>query len=129
MEQRHNIGSSIFMTMGGFSPTMGIIGTVMGLVMVLSSLGGNMTELGKGVAVAFIATFYGISFANLVFIPIANKLKEKNDEEVFTRELIIEGVLAIQAGDNPRIVEEKLRAFFPPRPEKEEEIREEGKAV
>lgn len=114
IDRRHKVGFEVMMSLGGFSPTMGIIGTVMGLVTVLSSLGGGggAEELGRGVAVAFIATFYGIMFANMFFIPLAQKLAARNKEELFAMEIIVEGVLAIQAGHNPRIVEQKLNAFF-----------------
>jgi len=114
LEERHKLGEGMFGTMGGFSPTMGIIGTVMGLIKVLGSLT-DPSGLGPAVAVAFIATFYGIAFANLVFLPIGNKLKAKSSEEVLMRQVMIEGVISISAGDNPRIVEEKLKAFLPPK--------------
>jgi len=114
LEMRHKTGESIFMTAGGFSPTLGIIGTVMGLVNVLSTLD-DPSKIGPAVAVAFIATLYGISFANLIFLPIGGKLKYRSGEETLLRQLTIEGVVAISAGDNPRIVEEKLKAFLPPK--------------
>lgn len=114
LAQRHKVGEDMFMTLGGFSPTLGIIGTVMGLVFALSHGVEDASETAKAIAVAFLATLYGISFANLIFIPIANKLKMKSREEILLREVMIEGILSIQAGDNPRIVEEKLKAFLPP---------------
>jgi chemotaxis protein MotA len=101
------------MTMGGFSPTLGIIGTVMGLVHVLENLSDPGT-LGPAISSAFIATFYGVSSANLVFLPIGNKLKRISHDEVHARTMLIEGVISIQAGDNPRVVEEKLRTFLDP---------------
>ena len=97
--------------MGGYSPTLGIIGTVMGLVMVLGNLSDPMS-LGPAIAVAFVATFYGVSTANLVYLPIGGKIKMCLQDEVSSKELMIEGILAIQAGDNPRIVEEKLLAYL-----------------
>jgi chemotaxis protein MotA len=115
LEARHKQGESIFTTMGGYSPTLGIVGTVMGLIHVLSVVGDDPSAMMKGVATAFIATFYGISSANLVFLPIAGKLKVRSEEEVLMRQVMIEGVLSISAGDNPRIVEEKLKAFLPPK--------------
>ena len=111
MEQKHKHEAGIFEAAGGFSPTMGIIGTVMGLVHVL----GNMKDpdnLGSAIAVAFIATLYGVSAANLFWLPIANKLKNKAKQLKLEKQLIIEGVLSIQAGENPRIIEEKLRIFL-----------------
>mgnify|MGYP001597388517 FL=1 len=112
MRQRHRSGSHVFQTMGGYSPTMGIIGTVMGLVTVLQQLGSNTEEMGKGIALAFIATLYGIMFANLFFLPIAGNLKAKSDQEVFLREVMLEGILGIQAGQNPFILDQRLRAYF-----------------
>jgi len=118
LESRHKVGESIFGTFGGFAPTLGIIGTVLGLIHALGSMGeGNAdaTELAGAIATAFIATFYGIAFANVVFLPISFKLKQNSQQEVLLREVMLEGILAISAGDNPRIVEEKLKAFLPPR--------------
>lgn len=96
----------------GFAPTLGVLGAVLGLVTVLSGLGGDVGELGHGIAVAFIATFYGVGAANVFFLPIAMKLKAISAEEALVREMIVEGILAIQSGDNPRIVREKLEAFL-----------------
>jgi chemotaxis protein MotA len=110
MEEDEKVPCSFFETIGGFSPTLGIIGTVMGLVHVLENLGTGtgIEALGKGIAVAFIATFYGIGFANLVWLPLSNKTKFLNKKYAERREIIKNGVLAIQNGDNPRIVKEKL---------------------
>jgi chemotaxis protein MotA len=114
LETRHKMGEGMFTTMGGFSPTLGIIGTVMGLVNALGQIE-TATKVAHSIAVAFIATFYGISFANLIFLPLGNKLKAKTADEVLIREVMIEGILSISAGDNPRIVEEKLKAFLSPK--------------
>lgn len=113
-EARHRRGASMLETAGGYAPTMGIIGTVMGLVHVLSNLT-SASSLGPAIATAFIATFYGIFSANVVWLPLGGKLKVRSQEETLVRELMIEGVLSIQSGDNPRAMEEKLRAFLPPR--------------
>jgi chemotaxis protein MotA len=91
---------------------MGIIGTVMGLVNVLSHLD-KPDELGKSIAGAFIATLYGVLTANVFWLPIGERLKQRNKEEVSLKTLAVEGVLAVQAGDNPRVVREKLEAFLP----------------
>jgi chemotaxis protein MotA len=99
--------------MGGFSPTLGIIGTVMGLVNVLSKLD-DPSSLGHSIAVAFIATLYGVGAANLLWLPIANKLKAKSAQELWLRELTVEAVMGVQAGDNPRHLREKLEAQLPP---------------
>lgn len=110
-DQRHKTGAAMFEAAGGYSPTMGIIGTVMGLINVLGNLS-NPDELGPSIAVAFIATLYGVAFANLLWLPIGYKLKLKSHQERFMREIALEGILSIQAGDNPSIVREKLRAFL-----------------
>ena len=118
LEARHKVGEAIFGTFGGFAPTLGIIGTVLGLVHALSAFASGEADpvaLVGAIATAFIATFYGISFANLIFLPISFKLKQNNQQEVLLREVMLEGILAISAGDNPRIVEEKLKAFLPPK--------------
>lgn len=113
LEMRHRTGEGLFTAAGGFCPTLGIVGTVMGLINVLGTLD-DPSKIGPAVAVAFVATLYGIGFANLVFLPVAGKLKYRSGEEVLLRQLTIEGVVSISAGDNPRIVEEKLKAFLPP---------------
>ena len=114
MRERHKHGSAVFEAMGGYSPTMGIIGTVMGLVQVLENLA-NPSELGHLIAAAFIATLYGVAFANCIFLPMGTKLKIKSQEEAHYKELIVEGVLSVQAGDNPRMVRDKLEAFLSPK--------------
>jgi chemotaxis protein MotA len=114
LEERHKRGHKIFATMGGFGPTLGIIGTVMGLVFMLANLSSPDT-MGPAISAAFIATLYGVSSANLIYLPIASKLQRRGEEETLLRRIILEGILSIQAGDNPRILEEKLLAFLPPR--------------
>lgn len=111
-ENEEKVGHEIFMSAGGFAPTMGIIGTVMGLVNVLSNLS-NPDELGGAIAVAFIATLYGVASANVFWIPFASKCKVKGAKEVLLMELILEGILSIQAGENPRVIREKLTTFLP----------------
>ena len=111
---------AVFMAMGGFSPTLGIIGTVLGLIAMLKGLGsmgssgGGTGSIGMATAQAFVATFYGILLANLVWLPIGGKIKQRNEQLLMLREIMIEGILAIQAGDNPRLLEEKLLAFLDP---------------
>src|SRR5919202_5379521 len=112
MSERHEARYAMFEAAGGFAPTMGIIGTVMGLVNVLSHLD-KPDELGKSIATAFIATLYGVLSANVFWLPVGQRLKQRNKEEVARRLLAVEGVLAVQAGDNPRVVREKLEAFLP----------------
>ncbi|MDQ1741646.1 MAG: chemotaxis protein MotA [Thermoleophilaceae bacterium] len=110
---RHQAAVSPFEKAGGFAPTMGIIGTVMGLVHVLENLDAPAT-LGPAISGAFIATLYGVGSANVVFLPTANKLKSMSAEEIELRSMTLEGILSIQAGDNPRVVADKLLSFIPP---------------
>lgn len=113
MKKRHHAGIALFEALGGFAPTLGIIGTVMGLVNVLGHLE-NPDELGHLIAGAFVATLYGVSSANLIYLPIAGKLKLKSHHEAELKELTVEGVMSVQAGDNPRMVREKLEAYLSP---------------
>ena len=113
MMTRHHHGQQLFEKAAGFAPTMGILGTVMSLVHVLQNLS-NPAILGPAISGAFIATLMGVGSANVVYYPVANKLKEVSGEEAELRTLTVEGILAIQAGDNPRVVEDKLMAFVPP---------------
>ncbi len=114
MEERHKKNAMFFQTLGGFAPTLGITGTVIGLVISLGNLE-NPEEMAKSIASAFIATLYGIASANLLFIPIGNKLKNKSAEEVKLKRLILRGILSIQSGVNPRIIEEELMTYLPPK--------------
>jgi len=118
-QERGAKAEAVFMTMGGYSPTLGIIGTVLGLIGMLKGLasvssGGNVTgSIGNATAQAFVATFFGILLANLGWLPISAKVKERNTQALLLREIQIEGILSIQAGDNPRLLEEKLHAYLP----------------
>lgn len=112
-ETKERVGHDIFMSAGGFAPTMGIIGTVMGLVHVLSSVA-EPDKLAGAIAVAFLATLYGVASANVLWIPFGTKIKIKSAKEVLLMELILEGILSIQAGENPRVIREKLMTFLPP---------------
>jgi chemotaxis protein MotA len=113
MQTRHKVGSDIMTAAGGFAPTLGIIGAVAGLISALATVS-DPSKLTSAIAVAFTATFYGIGFANLIFLPLGAKLQLRSKQEAFIRELALVGVLAISAGDNPRIVEEKMKAFIAP---------------
>jgi chemotaxis protein MotA len=108
--QERVVGAKVWETMGGFAPTVGIIGAVLGLIHVMENLS-DPSKLGGGIATAFVATVYGVGAANLLFLPIATKLKRKLTMEKERKTIIAEGVLSIQEGMNPRILEEKLRAF------------------
>jgi chemotaxis protein MotA len=97
--------------MGGYSPTIGIIGAVLGLIHVMGNLA-DPSKLGPGIAVAFVATIYGVALANLFFLPVSSKLRTQARIECQYREMIIEGVIAIAEGENPRAIELKLGSFF-----------------
>jgi chemotaxis protein MotA len=122
MRKRHAAGRAPFMQAGGYAPTMGIVGTVFGLVNVMNNLNQPST-LGPLIAAAFLATLMGVGSANVVFLPMANRLKELSQAELHFREMTLEGILGIQAGDNPRVIAEKLMAYVPPalRPSEEEQ--------
>ncbi|ABO50953.1 MotA/TolQ/ExbB proton channel [Desulforamulus reducens MI-1] len=111
--ERHQVGVHIFEGAGGYAPTMGIIGTVMGLVHVLGNLS-DPDSLGPAIAMAFIATLYGVGSANVFWLPIGAKLKNLSKKELVLREMMIEGILALQAGYNPTIIRERLNAFIKP---------------
>jgi len=113
LEQRHTKGASIMLTMGGLSPTLGVTGTVMGLVHMMGKLE-DPGSMGPAIASAFLATLYGVASANLLFIPLGNKLRLLSKQEQFTYEIVIEGVRSIQKGDSPMIVAEALKAFITP---------------
>jgi chemotaxis protein MotA len=114
MRKRHAAATQPFEKAGGYAPTMGIIGTVFGLIHVLGNLDQPAT-LGPMIAAAFIATLIGVASANVVFLPAGARLKQLSQEELHARALIVEGILSIQAGDNPRVVQEKLITFVPPK--------------
>jgi len=113
MKARHRAGAKFFADMAGFAPTMGIIGTVMGLLHVLQNLSTPAT-LGPMIASAFTATLWGVLQANVFWLPISNRLKRASQIEVRHMELLLEGVLAIQAGANPRVVEQRLLSYLTP---------------
>ena len=115
VSDRHQKGASIFQKMGGYSPTMGIIGTVMGLIATLASAGEDPNELIHHIASAFIATLWGVFMANLVWLPIADKLRNMHREEELYMDMIIAGVVAIQAGEVPSVVKARLNSMVPAR--------------
>jgi chemotaxis protein MotA len=112
----------VFEAAGGYSPTVGIIGAVLGLIQVMQHLD-NIDEVGRGIAVAFVATIYGVALANLICLPVAGKLKIRHREEQMVKEMMLEGVISILEGMNPRMIETKLRTFlFDSKPLKPEEV-------
>lgn len=114
VSDRHKTGQAVFETIGAMAPAFGMLGTLVGLVQMLLKLD-KPEEIGPGMAVALVTTFYGSVVANMFALPIATKLKNRNAREVFVKEAIVEGVLSIQAGDNPRVVQEKLKSFLSPK--------------
>jgi chemotaxis protein MotA len=110
---------AVFESAGGFSPTIGILGAVLGLIQVMQHLD-NITEVGKGIAVAFVATIYGVGIANLFFLPFAGKMRIRIHDEQQRREMMLEGVVSILEGMNPRMLEVKLAGFLNDSTEKKE---------
>jgi chemotaxis protein MotA len=110
---RHSIGKGVLESMGTVAPAFGMMGTLIGLVLMLRELD-DPSKIGVGMATALITTFYGVLLANLIFLPMSGKLEIRSKEETLLKELIVEGVVAIQSGDNPSIVEEKLKGFLSP---------------
>jgi len=113
VRSRHQLGAEIFITMGTFSPALGMIGTLIGLVQMLQTMD-DASKIGPAMAVALLTTFYGSIMANIVCLPIAGKLRTRSKEEVLTKEMAIQGIASLSNGDNPRILEQKLQAFIPP---------------
>jgi len=114
MQERHKVGAKFLMSIGIFSPTFGIIGAVFGLIATMSHLD-DPSKLGEGIGAAFVATFWGVFLANGMFLPLSNKLSVLSAKEVAYKRLIVEGVLAIQGGANPRMLDDMLRATLPPK--------------
>lgn len=121
IRQRHSIGKGILESMGVAAPAFGMMGTLIGLVLMLRELD-DPSQIGIGMATALITTFYGVLLANLVCLPMSGKLGLRSKEETLIKELILEGVVAIQSGDNPSIVEEKLKGFLSPSQRREKKI-------
>lgn len=111
MEERHSIGQEVFLQWGEYAPAFGMIGTLIGLIAMLGDLQ-DPSLIGSGMATALITTFYGSFLANLIFLPIAKNLEIQTTNELKTNEMIVEGVLALQRGDNPRIIEQKLHSYL-----------------
>lgn len=110
-EEHYRMAAKVWEAAGGYAPTIGILGAVMGLIHVMENLS-DPARLGSGIAVAFVATIYGVGSANLLFLPIANKLKAIIAREMVKREMVMEGLAGIANGENPRIIETKLRGYI-----------------
>lgn len=113
MQNRHKNGKKLLETMGTMAPAFGMIGTLVGLIAMLKVLD-DPSQIGAGMALALITTFYGAVLSNMVFLPLAQKLDVRQKEETMMREIMIEGIAAIQAGDKPQMIKEKLKSFIPP---------------
>ena len=119
LEEHHaEAEAKVFECAGGYAPTVGIIGAVMGLIQVMKNLA-NIDEVGHGIAVAFVATVYGVGIANLFFLPVAAKIKARIHDETQRKELILEGVSGIVEGLNPKLIRIKLQAYSQGTPAKE----------
>ena len=112
--ERHQTGKRVFDCLAKYAPAWGLIGTLIGLILMLSQAAADPTRMGQGLAIALLTTFYGAVMANFLFGPIADKLAKRSAEELILKRIVLRGIVAIQSGDNPRIVQEKLRTFLPP---------------
>lgn len=112
--ERHKAGAELLTSMGTYAPAMGLIGTLLGLVQMLQSLDDPST-IGPAMAIALLTTFYGAVLANVVFLPLAGKLRNRSQKELLAKEIVLEGVLSISNGSNPRMVEQRLNAFLAPK--------------
>ncbi len=110
-EEEELINSRVFEALGGYAPTFGVVGAVMGLIQVMSHIQ-NLQVLGSGIATAFVSTLYGVGFANLILLPIAGNLKQKTREKILLKEVILQGILSIVMQENPAVIEEKLVAYL-----------------
>lgn len=111
LEEKVTKGSKVFESGGGYSPTLGIIGAVMGLIQVMQNLS-DPSKLGAGIAVAFVATIYGLFLANLILLPVSSRMKFNFQKVFLAKEIMLEGILAIQAGESPALIERKLQSFI-----------------
>ncbi|MBF0227451.1 MAG: MotA/TolQ/ExbB proton channel family protein [Desulfobacterales bacterium] len=114
LKSRHSLGAEVLTTMGTFAPALGMIGTLVGLVQMLQSMD-DPSKIGPAMAIALLTTFYGSVLANLICMPLAGKLRTRSKEETLIKEMILEGIVSLTNGDNPRILEQKLLAFLPPK--------------
>ncbi len=113
IEDRHKLGADMFQSMGTFAPSFGMIGTLIGLVQMLQQMD-DPSKIGPSMAVALITTFYGAVLANVIFLPIAGKLRTRSKEESLLKQIVLQGIISLSRGDNPRIIEQKLHSYLPP---------------
>lgn len=123
LAERHDVGKGLLDTLGKYAPALGMIGTLVGLVVMLQNMD-DPKAIGPGMAVAILTTLYGALISNAICLPLSDRLARRSAEEVMVKTIIIKGVMAIQSGDNPRVVEQKLRTFLPPGERKPEEDKE-----
>ncbi len=126
MAQRHKIGQKIYLAMGTYAPAFGMIGTLIGLIKMLQNLE-DPSGIGPGMAVAMITTFYGALFANLLFLPMAGKLKKRSEEEIAFKEMLLQGILAVQAEESPRVIKNKLLSYLAPQHRKNGKLNQKEK--
>jgi chemotaxis protein MotA len=112
--ERHSSGADMFTALGTYAPSMGMIGTLVGLVLMLQNMS-DPSSIGPSMSIALLTTFYGALMANIIFLPMAGKLKMRSKEELLIREIILVGVQSLVAGENPRIMEQKLLGYLPPK--------------
>ncbi len=125
--ERHDAGKAMLDCLGKYAPAMGMIGTLVGLVIMLQNMS-DPSKIGPGMAVAILTTLYGALIANAICGPLSDRLARRNAEEILVKTIIIKGVMSIQSGDNPRIVEQKLTTFLPPALRKVEDKGDEGRS-
>jgi len=113
MAERHKMGQKIYMAMGGYCPAFGMVGTLIGLILMLQNLS-DPSSVGPGMSMAMVTTFYGSLFANLFFIPMAGKLKLRSDQEIQFKEMLLMGILSVQAEESPRVIQNKLQSYIAP---------------
>lgn len=113
MTTRHQMGQKIFMAMGAYCPAFGMVGTLIGLILMLQNLD-DPSSVGPGMSMAMVTTFYGSLFANLFFIPMAGKLKMRSEQEIQFKEMLLMGILSVQAEESPRVIQNKLQSFLAP---------------
>jgi chemotaxis protein MotA len=114
LEERHARSRDMFDLLGTLSPAFGLLGTLIGLIGMLSNIGGDKTTIGVGMSTALITTLYGSFLANFLYIPISKKLETRSADEVLEKEIMLEGTLSIQSGENPRILRQRLASYLPP---------------
>lgn len=113
VDERHQMPISFFKAIGGYAPTFGMVGTVIGLINMLGNLS-DPSQLGIGMSMALLTTLYGVMFANLLFLPVATRLERLNSQELAARDVALDGILSIQAGTSPRLLVERLETYLPP---------------